>query len=112
MSGYLLDTNIISELIRNPDGAVAPGIEAGGAKPIFTSIVVASELRYGCAKKGSPRLLSRVEELLAMIPVLPLDTPADAKYGGIPGRLEGAGQAMGWNDRRARLRAESHLGDG
>ena len=98
MSGYLLDTNIISELIRNPDGAVARRIEAVGAKAIFTSIVVASELRYGCAKKGSPRLLSRVEELLAMIPVLPLDTPADARYGDIRAELEAAGQTIGMND--------------
>lgn len=46
MSGYLLDTNIITDLIRNPDGPAARHIEQIGANEIFTSIIVASELRY------------------------------------------------------------------
>ena len=77
MSGYLLDTNIISDLIRNPSGAAAQRIAQLGAKGICTSIVVAAELRYGCAKKGSPRLLAKVQALLETIPVLALDLPAD-----------------------------------
>ena len=98
MSGYLLDTNIISGLIRNPSGSVAQRIEQAGAKAVCTSIVVASELRYGCAKKGSPKLLARVEELLRVIPVLPLDMPADADYGRIRAELETVGQPIGAND--------------
>ena len=54
MNGYLLDTNIISDVIRNPDGAVARHLETVDAKVIFTSIIVAAELRYGCAKKACP----------------------------------------------------------
>lgn len=98
MSGYLLDTNIISDVIRNPHGQVASHIEQVGPKEIFTSIVVASELRYGCAKKGSRKLLKRVEDLLATIQVLPLDRPADAEYGRIRAELEAAGQPIGLND--------------
>ncbi|WP_312283490.1 type II toxin-antitoxin system VapC family toxin [Candidatus Igneacidithiobacillus taiwanensis] len=98
MSGYLLDTNIISDVIRNPAGTAARHIEQVGPEKIFTSIIVASELRYGCAKKGSPQLLAKVEGVLATIPVLPLDIPADAKYGGIRAELEAAGQSIGMND--------------
>ena len=98
MSGYLLDTNILSDVIRNPDGPAARRIEQAGPKKLFTSIIVAAELRYGCAKKGSPRLLARVEGLLETIPVLPLDIPADAEYGGIRAGLEAAGQPVGMND--------------
>ena len=98
MSGYLLDTNIISDVIRNPDGPAARRIEQVGPKDIFTSIIVASELRYGCAKKGSPELRTRVEAILETIPVLPLDIPADAEYGGIRAELETAGQSIGMND--------------
>ncbi|ETF03407.1 transcriptional regulator [Advenella kashmirensis W13003] len=98
MSGYLLDTNIISDVIRNPDGHAARRIEHAGPKEIFTSIIVASELRYGCAKKGSPKLLTRVEGILEIIPVLPLDIPVDAEYGGIRAQLETAGQPIGMND--------------
>ncbi len=98
MSGYLLDTNIISDLIRNPAGPAACRIEQVGPKKIFTSIIVASELRYGCAKKGSLRLLTKVEGILKTIPVLPLDIPADAEYGGIRAELEADGQLIGMND--------------
>jgi tRNA(fMet)-specific endonuclease VapC len=95
---YLLDTNIISDMIRNPDGPVARQIEKIGFKGICTSIIVAGELRYGCAKKGSVKLLTRVEELLKLIPVLPLDISAGNEYGGIRFELEDAGQPIGMND--------------
>jgi tRNA(fMet)-specific endonuclease VapC len=98
LSGYLLDTNIISDLIRNPFGLAARRIERVGARDICTSIVVAAELRYGCARKGSARLLAKVESVLETIPVLPLDIPADAEYGSIRADLEAAGQPIGLND--------------
>ncbi|HEV7249437.1 MAG TPA: type II toxin-antitoxin system VapC family toxin [Shinella sp.] len=98
MSGYMLDTNIISDIIRNPFGPAARRIEEVGPRDICTSIVVAAELRYGCAKKGSARLLEKVEGVLGTIPVLPLDIPVDAGYGVIRAELEMAGQIIGLND--------------
>ena len=59
---------------------------------------MAAELRYGCAKKGSPQLLRRVEEFLSEVPVLPFDVPADSEYGGIRAELEAAGRPIGSND--------------
>jgi len=98
LSGYLLDTNIISDIIRNPAGLAARRIEQIDPKDICTSIVVAAELRYGCAKKGSARLLAKVQAALETIPVLPLDVPADSAYGAIRSALEAAGQTIGLND--------------
>lgn len=98
MNGYLLDTNIISDLIRKPAGLAARRIEKENPKTLFTSVLVAAELRYGCAKKGSSRLLERVESILGLIPVLPLAVPADGEYGGIRAELEAAGQPIGLND--------------
>lgn len=94
----MLDTNIISDLVRNPAGAPARRIERAGQGDICTSVIVAAELRYGCAKKGSAKLLARVESLLETIPVLPLDVPADAEYGSIRAELEAAGLIIGQND--------------
>ncbi len=94
----MLDTNIISDIIRNPFGPAARRIEEVGPRDICTSIVVAAELRYGCAKKGSARLLEKVEGVLGTIPVLPLDVPVDAGYGVIRAELEMAGQIIGLND--------------
>ena len=79
MTRYMLDTNIISDLVKNPQGKVAQRIAKVGEDNICTSIVVAAELRYGCAKSGSKRLLNAVEDLLDEIPVLPFDVPSDAE---------------------------------
>ncbi|WP_025860797.1 type II toxin-antitoxin system VapC family toxin [Acetobacter papayae] len=98
MNGYLLDTNIISDLIRNPAGLAAHRIEKENPKTVFTSVIVAAELRYGCAKKGSARLLERVESVLGIIPVLPLDVPVAGEYGGIRAEFEAEEQPIGLNN--------------
>jgi tRNA(fMet)-specific endonuclease VapC len=94
----MLDTNIISDLIKNPKGKAAKRIAGVGEDNICTSIIVAAELRYGCAKKASKRLLKAVEDLLGEIEVLPFDIPADVAYGGIRSELENAGKPIGAND--------------
>lgn len=95
MSIYLLDTNISSDFVRNPSGSCAQRIELIDPDDLCTSIIVAAELRYGCAKKGSEKLLNRVESVLAFIPMLILDIPADCEYGGIRAELEAAGRTIG-----------------
>jgi predicted nucleic acid-binding protein len=47
---YLLDTNIVSDLIRNPQGRIAEQIRKIGEAQVCTSIIVAAELRYGATK--------------------------------------------------------------
>jgi tRNA(fMet)-specific endonuclease VapC len=98
LTRYMLDTNIISDLIRNPRGKAAKRIARVGENNVCTSIIVAAELRYGCAKSGSQRLLKAVEDLLGEIDVLPFDVPADAEYGEIRVELETAGKPIGGND--------------
>ena len=94
----MLDTNIISDLIRNPQGKAATRIAKVGEDNICTSIIVAAELRYGCAKSGSKRLLQAVENLLGEIEVLPFESPGDAEYGAIRAGLEAIGKPIGAND--------------
>src|SRR5215831_14515839 len=94
----MLDTNIISDLIRNPQGRAAKRIAKVGEENICTSIVVAAEMHYGCAKSRSKSLLKAVEDWLGEMSVLPFDVPADAQYGRIRSALEGAGKPIGSND--------------
>jgi tRNA(fMet)-specific endonuclease VapC len=94
----MLDTNILSDLIRNPQGKAARRIARAGEDNVCTSIIVAAELRYGCAKSGSTKLRKAVEDLLGEIDVLPFEAPADADYGAIRARLEAAGTPIGGND--------------
>ncbi|MBI1868258.1 MAG: type II toxin-antitoxin system VapC family toxin [Methylocystis sp.] len=95
---YLLDTNILSDLVRNPQGRVAARIEAVGETEVCTSIIVAAELRYGAAKKGSERLARQLEAILSLLEVAPLEAPADRFYGELRATLEKAGQPIGAND--------------
>ena len=94
----MLETNIVSELARNPHGIVASRIAEVGPDAICVSIITAAELRYGCAKKGSPKLLAQIEAILGSVQVLALDVPADTEYGGIRAELENAGKPIGPND--------------
>jgi tRNA(fMet)-specific endonuclease VapC len=95
---YLLDTNIVSDLVRNPQGRVAQYIRKIGEAQVCTSIIVAAELRYGAAKKRSPRLTSQLEAVLGALEILPFEAPADATYGLLRAQLEQAGRPVGAND--------------
>ncbi|PZQ96167.1 MAG: VapC toxin family PIN domain ribonuclease [Cereibacter sphaeroides] len=95
---YMLDTNIVSELALTPQCPVATRIAAVGPEAICVSIITAAELRYGCAKKGSPKLLAQIEAILDAVQVVALDVPVDLEYGGIRSELEAAGQTIGPND--------------
>jgi len=95
---YMLDTNIISDLVRNPQGAVFEKIAEIGGDAVCISIITAAELRYGCAKRGSAKLLQQVEAILNALEILPLDVPTDTEYGRIRAELEAAGKPIGPND--------------
>jgi tRNA(fMet)-specific endonuclease VapC len=95
---YLLDTNIVSDLVRNTQGAVAAKVAAVGEATLATSIIVAAELRLGTAKKASPCLTAQIEAILALLPILPLEPPVDRAYGGLRAHLEAAGTPIGAND--------------
>ena len=95
---FLLDTNIVSDLVRHPRGRISDCVSEVGEKDVCTSIVVAAELRYGATKKNSSRLTAQLEAVLGAIEVLALETPADAVYGVIRAGLERTGQLIGAND--------------
>lgn len=95
---YLLDSNILSDLIRHPQGAVANRISSVGEDTVCTSIVVAAELRYGADKSGSRNLADRVDLVLSALEVLPLESPADRHYGAIRQQLTRQGTPIGPND--------------
>ena len=95
---YLLDTNVVSDLVRHPQGRTAAKIAELGEDAVATSIIVAAELRYGAAKKGSARLASQLETVLGAIEVIPFEAPADATYANARVALEAAGTPIGGND--------------
>lgn len=95
---YLLDTHVISKLVRQPSTQLMSRISAVGEDSICTSIVVAAELRYGARKATSSKLKDRVEMLLSALEVLALEPPADRVYGELRYYLAKQGTLIGAND--------------
>jgi tRNA(fMet)-specific endonuclease VapC len=95
---YLLDTDILSDLLRNPGGRVARKVALVGETTLCTSIIVACELRYGAAKRGSSQLSERVENLLESLETLPLDKESDRRYAEIRSLQDKRGRPIGPND--------------
>ena len=95
---YLLDTNIVSDLVRNPQGRAAEHVHRVGEAQVCTSIIVAAELRHGAVKRGSERLAKQLEAVLEVLDVLPFTASADMIYGQIRAQLEQTGRPIGGND--------------
>jgi tRNA(fMet)-specific endonuclease VapC len=94
---FLLDTNILSHLVRRPDD-LKRQIALVGEDAVCTSIVVAAELRFGALKKKSAALSARVDQLLDALEVMPLEDGVDRVYAAIRARLEASGRPIGGND--------------
>jgi tRNA(fMet)-specific endonuclease VapC len=95
---YLLDTNVLSDLVRHPQGRAFQHIATVGEGSVCTSIIVACELRFGAVKSGSSRLVQQLKRILEVLTVLPLEPPVDDHYAAIRTHLEQAGTPIGPND--------------
>lgn len=95
---YMLDTNILSDAIRNPFGRTKDYMARFDENVICTSAIAASEMRYGAVNKGSVRLVERVELALSWLTVRPYDDEAAHAYGRIRSDLERKGQPIGLGD--------------
>jgi tRNA(fMet)-specific endonuclease VapC len=95
---YLLDTNTISHLIRRPQGPVAERIAAVGEGNVLTSVIVACELRYGAARRGSRRLTKQVEAVLGALTIRSLESDVERVYAAIRVALEKKGTPIGAHD--------------
>ena len=95
---YLLDTSILSHLVRQPQGVVSGRIAEVGEANVLTSIIVACELRYGAMKRGSRRLMRQVDTVLGAMTILPLEVSVDRHYAAIRTVLERKGTPIGAHD--------------
>jgi len=105
---YLLDTNILSDLIRHPQGRIVSRIAQVGEDAVCTSIIVAAELRFGAEKADSRRLTDRIDTVLSALEILPLEGPADRHYASLRWELTRQGTPIGPNDMLIAAHALSH----
>lgn len=98
MARYLLDTNILADLLRHPAGRVAERIVRVGEANVCTSIIVVCELRFGARKKNAARLAQRIEQLFNTLEILPLAPDDDRSYAEVRAGLKRKGRPIGAND--------------
>jgi tRNA(fMet)-specific endonuclease VapC len=95
---YLLDTNTIGDLVRNPAGKAVRRLAATGDELVATSIIVSCEIEFGLELRGSPNLRQRTESILAKLVVLGFDSPVHVFYGALRAKLKRLGTPIGPND--------------
>jgi predicted nucleic acid-binding protein len=110
MTGYCLDTDIVSAAIKPaPHLGVIRRAAAVPAREQFTTAITVGELVYGAARHDNERLTHRVEEVLEGIAkVLPFDGRAARTYGSLRAKLERQGQPLAEPDLRIASIAVAH----
>lgn len=101
MTGYLLDTNVLSEVLRKrPEPRVVERLREVAPGAVFTSVVCVTELRYGAKRRAAvDGLWERIaREVLSRVRILPLGEAEALQAGDLLAALEAAGQPIGVED--------------
>jgi tRNA(fMet)-specific endonuclease VapC len=101
LRGYLLDTNVLSEVLKlRPEPRVVERLREVAASTAYTSSVCVTELRYGARRHpGGDGLWERIaREVLSRVQILPLGEAEALRAGDLLAELESAGQPIGVED--------------
>lgn len=92
---HLLDTNIVSHVIRGDEPRVRERLQRLPVGTVAISAVTEGELRYGLARRGHPAgLTQRVEAFLARVDILPWDSAVAQTYGMLRAACEAEGSPL------------------
>jgi tRNA(fMet)-specific endonuclease VapC len=94
---FMLDTNIVSAMVRDPQGKVFGKLVEVGEDNVFVSIITHGELWFGVRKNGSEELARKVSSVTRRLYVAPLTLPCDQRYADVRLALR-QGQNIGPND--------------
>jgi tRNA(fMet)-specific endonuclease VapC len=94
----MLDTNIVSVLMRDARGPLRRRIETFGLGDVCISIITSAELRFGYEKTPSSKAAGNLESIMSGFAILPFEVPADAHYGRVRAELQRLGRPIGPND--------------
>jgi tRNA(fMet)-specific endonuclease VapC len=94
---YMLDTNIVSAMVRDPRGKVFERLVEVGEENAIISIITHGEIWYGVKKNGSEELSQKVSAVTRRLYVAPLQLPSDQRYAEVRLALR-QGKNIGPND--------------
>jgi len=96
---YMLDTNIVSLLLRRHT-ALVDRVQDHSMSSLCVSAITAGELAFGLARRPeATRLKIAVDEFLLRVDVLPWDGAIAEVYGALRARMEIAGKNLAPLDR-------------
>lgn len=98
---YLLDTNILSELVKkDPNRNLINRLEGIPSASLYTASICVMELRYGVLRRGNPSdLWSRIEKLiLSKLRILNFSYKDALKAAELLSELHSIGQPIGIED--------------
>lgn len=104
---FLLDTCTVSDYLRGVD-PVVKRIQKAKPSDVAISAVTVMELRYGAARRKSPRLTAAVDALLQAITILPFDADAAEQAGELRASMEAKGHAIALADCQIAATALAH----
>lgn len=91
---YMLDTNIVSQLIRKQPSVVSR-VTAAPMAALCISAVTEGELLFGLAKRpAATQLHAAVTEFLKRVDVQPWDSNAAKHYGALRASMEAQGKPL------------------
>ena len=99
---WLLDTNIISDLMKGERSLAArrgrEAVAQGRVASVCTSVIVQCELMFGLLKRPSLRLQAAYNLEIARLQVAPLTETVPPIYARLRAQLEPEGTPIGAND--------------
>ncbi len=99
---YCFDTDVLSTVLkRDPRLQLIRRLAQTPPEDQFTTSITLGELLYGASRRGSPRLMVSVREIILRAQeVLPFDELAAEVYGPLRARLESEGRRLDEPDLR------------
>lgn len=95
---YMLDTNILSAIIREPTGNAASRLEAIGDGEVGISSIVLAEIAFGQSNNPVSTNSAKALRLTNAMEIFPFNNAAAFKYGDIRSALKKSGTPIGAND--------------
>jgi tRNA(fMet)-specific endonuclease VapC len=99
---YLLDTNILSDMMRTPEGRAAQRLRSlltgDVSVHLCTSVIVQCELLFGLRRRTQPRWHTQYQRLMDSLDVMPLQADAVLHYAQLRTHLELVGTPLSPND--------------
>lgn len=95
---YMLDTNVISDIAKNPTGLAARRFAELSSDEMCTSIVVSAEVLFGFENGASNETRKAMTAVLEAISILNLEPPVDRVYAQTRASMSKIGKAVTPND--------------